>query len=86
MLRRTVTATLAVAVAATLAATPAQARKYKPLKPHGQWVRLTDGIADAVAEGDYEGTVPTSKDGCLMRVTKRFDVTIVCPDGRRIRA
>jgi hypothetical protein len=85
-MRRVVAVLAAVSVLATVSAAPAQARKLRPLKPHGQWVRLTDGIADAVAEGDYPGTVPTSKDGCLMRVTKRFDVTIVCPDGRRIRA
>ena len=61
--------------------------KVKVLRPHGQWVPLTDGVADAVAEGvDDPMSIPDSHDGCLMRVTKAYDVTIICPDGRVIRS
>lgn len=69
------------ALVASTAATPAEA-KQRTLRPHGAWVWLTDPVADAVAEGvDDPMSIPDSRDGCLMRVTRKWAVTIVCPDG-----
>ena len=86
-MRRAVAVVAAAACLTAACAPAAQARKVKPLRPHGQWVRLTDAVADAVAEGvDDPMSIPDSHDGCLMRVTRTWQVTIVCPDGRRFRS
>jgi hypothetical protein len=77
----------AAALASAVAAVPAEAKKPRTLRPHGAWVVLTDPISDAISEGvDDPTTIPTARDGCLVKFDRRWHATIVCPDGTVIRA